>query len=157
MTLAPQFIIVRSLGILNTYLVQILPLTGAVSIISTFLVRTYLEGLPKALFEAADIEGAGPIMTLAYIVVPISKPIFAVLLINNSIAAWNNYIWPLVAANKENVRPIIIAIRDVNVPAYYQYGTRFAAYIIASVPLLVLFAINTKAFISGVTSGSIKA
>ena len=157
MTLAPQFVIARKLNILNTYIVQILPLTGATSILATFLTRTYLEGLPNALFEAAEMEGAGTIMMLYHIVFPLSKPIITIILINNSIAAWNNYIWPLVSANVESVRPIVIAIRQVRVPEYFQFGTRFAAYVITSIPLLVMFAFNTKAFMKGLTSGSIKA
>lgn len=157
MTLAPQFVIAKNLHLLNTIVIQILPLTGAVSVLSTFLIRTYLEGLPRSLFEAAEIEGANVLQLLWRIVTPLCTPILTVVLINNSIQAWNNYIWPLVAANAESVRPVIIAIKNSPTPLYITYGTQFACYVIASLPMLVLFAFNTKAFVAGLTNGAVKA
>lgn len=157
MTLAPQFMIAKKLKILNTLIVQILPLTGATSVLSTFLIRTYLEGLPKSLFESAEVEGANVIQTLLHITIPLCKPILTVVMINNAVQAWNNYIWPLVAANADAVRPVVIAIKDSPTPLYISYGTQFASYVITSIPLLILFGFNTKAFVEGMTSGAVKA
>lgn len=157
MTLAPQFVIAKKLKLLNTIIIQILPLTGATSVLSTFLIRTYLEGLPKSLFEAAEVEGANVIQTLVMVVVPLCSPILTVVMINNAVQAWNNYIWPLVAANAENVRPVVIAIKNTPAPLYISYGTKFASYVITSIPLLILFGFNTRAFVEGMTSGAVKA
>ncbi len=157
MTLIPQFMIARDLKLLNTYIVQILPLTGAISVLSTFLVRTFVDGLPQSLFDMAYIEGAGDGRVLLSIVIPLCKPVLSVIAIMNTIAAWNNYIWPLVAANQAKVRPVIIQITNIIGQDYELYGLRFAAYTIAAVPLLVLYMLTTRAFVSGLTEGSIKA
>jgi len=157
LTLVPQFIISKNLGILNTYIVQILPLTAADSILSTFLIKTFIESQPKSLFEMIELEGAGVIKTLIHLVAPLCMPVLAIVAIMNTTSAWNNYLWPLVSANQGNVRPVIIAIMNLIAPVGRSRGVAFAAYIISSIPLLLIYSIFTKQLISGLTSGALKA
>lgn len=156
MTLVPQFVISRNLHILDSYAVQILPLSGYVSILSLFLIKTYIEGLPNSLFDMARIEGAGDYRILWYIVIPLCMPVLSVVAIINSVAAWNNYIWPLVSANKASVRPLIIGITNITGKTHELLGIKFAAYVIASFPLLFMFIFTNKAFVAGVTGGAVK-
>ncbi|RGZ04685.1 carbohydrate ABC transporter permease [Hungatella hathewayi] len=113
--------------------------------------------LPKSLFEMATIEGASDFKIFYYIALPLSKPILATVCITTLISSWNNYIWPLVSANAEKVRPVILQVSKVVASTYQMPGVNFAAYVIASVPLLLIFTVATKPFVEGLTAGAVKA
>jgi len=155
--LTPQFIVSQRLGLLNTYLVQILPPSSAFAILSTFLITTHMESLPRSLFEMASIEGAGSFTTFTRIAIPLSKPILVVVTITNTISSWNNYIWPLVAANSREVRPVILAITKITASAHQMPGVNFAGYVLSSIPLMIVFIFATKPFVEGMTAGAVKA
>ncbi len=154
--LIPQFLLVQKLDMLNTYQGQIFPPMAFGAAMATFLMKTFFEGLPKSLLEAADMEGAGERQIFLRIVIPLSLPIIATVAIINFLAGWNNYIWPLVATNGDAVKPVILALSTITGNMDQGVGVKLAGYIISSIPLLLLFIIATKPFISGVTSGAVK-
>ena len=133
------------------------PARTVFAILSTFLITTHMESLPKSLFEMATIEGASDFKIFYYIALPLSKPILATVCITTLISSWNNYIWPLVSANAEKVRPVILQVSKVVASTYQMPGVNFAAYVIASVPLLLIFTVATKPFVEGLTAGAVKA
>ncbi|MDQ1913651.1 carbohydrate ABC transporter permease [Paenibacillus sp. GD4] len=154
--LIPQFILFKQLGLLNTYWAQILgPMAGA-SALATMLMRTFFEGISGSLIEAAEIEGAGELRIFAQFIVPLSKPVIATVAIINALNGWNNYIWPLVVTSGNRVKPIILALSNMKGPLDQVQGIQFAGYVIASLPLLILFVAATKPFISGITAGAVK-
>lgn len=154
--LIPQFILFKQLGLINTYWAQIFgPMAGA-SAMATMLVRTFFEGLSSSLMESAEMEGAGDLTILTRIVVPLSVPIISTVAIINALLGWNNYIWPLVITSGDKVRPIILALSNVRGPLDQVQGMQFAGYVIASMPLLLLFTLATRSFISGITAGAVK-
>lgn len=155
--LIPQFIISQRMHLLNTYAVQILPPSSAFAILATFLITTHMESLPQSLFEMATIEGAGDFKIFYAIALPLSKPIIATVSITTMISSWNNYIWPLVSANAEAVRPVILQVSKIVASSYQMPGVNFAGYVIASLPLLLIFTFATKPFVEGLTAGAIKA
>ncbi|MBP1991982.1 carbohydrate ABC transporter permease [Paenibacillus eucommiae] len=154
--LIPQFLLVQKLDMLNTYQGQIFPPMAFGAAMATFLMKTFFEGIPKSLIEAADMEGAGESQIFFKIVIPLSLPIISTVAIINFLAGWNNYIWPLVATNGDSVKPVILALSTITGNMDQGMGVRLAGYIIASLPLLLLFMIATKPFIAGVTSGAVK-
>ncbi|MNI23403.1 L-arabinose transport system permease protein AraQ [compost metagenome] len=154
--LIPQFLLVQKLGMLNTYQGQIFPPMAFGAAMATFLMKTFFEGIPKSLIEAADMEGAGEMQIFMKIVMPLSLPIVATVSIINFLSGWNNYIWPLVATNGDSVKPVILALSTVTGNMDQGIGVKLAGYIISSIPLLLLFIVATKPFISGVTSGAVK-
>ena len=127
--------LVKDMQLLNTRAGLILPVIATASVMPVMFFRNYFEGLPRELFEAARVEGAGDLRVFISIVVPLSKSMFGTVAIMTGLMAWNNYIWPLVAAND---RPVL------------------AGYVIASVPIVILFMAATKPFIQGVTAGAVK-
>ncbi|HZG85565.1 carbohydrate ABC transporter permease [Paenibacillus sp.] len=154
--LIPQFALFRSFGLLNTYWAQIFgPMAGA-SALATMLMRTFFEGISKSLIEAAEMEGAGDLRIFWQIVLPLSKPVVSTVAIINALTGWNNYIWPLVVTSGESVRPIILALSNIKGPLDQVQGLQFAGYVIAAMPMLILFAFATKSFISGITAGAVK-
>lgn len=154
--LIPQFLLVQKLGMLNTYQGQIFPPMAFGASMATFLMRTFFEGLPRSLLEAAETEGAGELQIFAKVVIPLSLPVIATVSIINFLSGWNNYIWPLVSTTGEKVKPVILALSTVTGSMDQGISVKLAGYIISSIPLLALFLIATKPFISGITSGAVK-
>lgn len=154
--LIPQFLFVQKLGMLNTYEGQIFPPMAFGASMATFLMRTFFEGLPRSLLEAAETEGAGELQIFARIVMPLSLPVIATVSIINFLSGWNNYIWPLVATTGDKVKPVILALSTITGSLDQGISVKLAGFIISSIPLLALFMIATKPFISGITSGAVK-
>jgi len=156
LTLIPQFMLFRDMKLLNTYPCIILPVIATTAVMPTIFFRTFFEGLPKSLLESAEIEGAGELRIFFQIVLPLSKSMIGTVVILTGLAGWNNYIWPLVTLTDRAIMPVILQLRYIPEGTLEGMGPRLAGYTIASVPLVVLFAIATKPFIRGVTSGAIK-
>jgi ABC-type glycerol-3-phosphate transport system permease component len=154
--LIPQFILFRDMGMINTYYVQILAPMASGSALATMLVKTFFEGIPLSLYESAEIDGASEFRIFYGIALPLSKPIIATVGIINALSGWNNYIWPLVVTSGDKVRPVILAVTNLKGPMDQVQGIQFAGYIIASIPLIILFSMATKAFVSGLTAGAVK-
>ena len=155
-TLVPQFLLVKDLGMYNTYLGQALPPAAHFSALGVMLMRTFFEGLPRSLMEAAEIEGCGEINIYSQIILPLSKPIIATVAIMTGLGIWNNYVWSLTITSGDKVKPLILAITTLRSNINQGDGLKFAAYIIAALPLVVLFFASTKLFVAGLTSGTVK-
>lgn len=158
LTLVPGFMLVKDLGLLNSYWVLILPYVTGGQVMAIFLFKGFFDGLPEDLFEAARIDGAGHIGLYWNIVVPLSKPIISVVAIMNILGVWNNFLWPFVtnSDNRYHVIPSGLFLLSVT-EAAANMCTINAAVILSGIPLLILFAYATKPFMKGVTSGAFKA
>lgn len=154
--LIPQFMLFRDLGLVNTYAAQILAPMAFGTSLATLLTRTFFEDVPVSLLESAELDGAGEFRIFMQIVIPLSKPVVATVAIINAITGWNNYIWPLVVTSGAKVRPVILAINDIRGSIDYVQGITFAAYVLASIPILILFSFATKPFVAGLTGGALK-
>ena len=154
--LIPQFMVVNNLGLFNTYLGQILPPVANNIAMGTLLMTSSFKGISKSVIEAAQIEGCSEIQLLTKIVLPMSKPILATISITTGLVLWNNFIWPLVITQGDSVAPVVVAISRLRVPVVEGLGPVFAAYAVAAIPMLVLFAFASKAFIAGLTAGAVK-
>lgn len=154
--LIPQFIQISEMGLYNTFLGLIFPPTAYSVAMGTFLIRGSMETLPKSLFEAAEIEGGGDMALLLKVALPLSKPIISTVTIMTGLSAWNNYIWPLVAATGEETQQIAVALTKMVTSVNDGNGVLFSGYIIASLPLIVLFCFASKSFVAGLTQGAVK-
>ncbi|GAA4830152.1 carbohydrate ABC transporter permease [Paenibacillus vulneris] len=154
--LIPQFILFKNLGLINTYWAQIFgPMAGA-SAMATMLIRTFFEGLSRSVLEVAEVDGAGDVRIYWQIAIPLSVPILSTVAVINALLGWNNYVWPLVVTSGDKVKPIILALGSVHGPMDQVQGMQFAGYVIASLPLLLLFLFATRTFVSGITAGAVK-
>lgn len=154
--LIPQFVQITNLKLYNTYWGLILPPVAYQVAMGTFLTRSSMEGISKSLFEAAEIEGAGDMSILTKVVIPLSKPIISTVTIMTGLNAWNNYIWPLVSSSGEKTQQIAVALTKMVMSAADGNGVLFAGYIIASLPLIILFCFASKHFVAGITQGAVK-
>jgi ABC-type glycerol-3-phosphate transport system permease component len=152
-TLIPSFMIINDLKLIDSRWALILPWMSSGQIFGILICRGYFESLPEELFEAARIDGAGDFILYSRIAVPISVPILATLAIMNLVNTYNDFLWPLIVIRSEAKQVVSVGLRSY-AP---DWGSRMDAYIVACIPLLVLFALGTRYFIQGITSGAIKA
>jgi ABC-type glycerol-3-phosphate transport system permease component len=160
LTLVPSFLWVKKLGLINSYWVLILPYVAGGQVMAIFLFKGFFDGLPQELFESARLDGAGHFAQYWHIVLPLSKQIIAVVIIVNILGTWNNFLWPQIANPSSKYAVVstgLYLMNQVQTVGYGDKSTMFAAYLLASVPLLVLFVYATKPFMTGVTSGAFKA
>jgi ABC-type glycerol-3-phosphate transport system permease component len=158
LTLVPSFLLVKSLGLLNTYWAMVLPYIAAGQVFAIFVFKSYFDGLPEDLFESARIDGAGHLDIYWQIVLPLSKPILSVVAIMNILGTWNNFLWPFITNTEGKHHVVSSGLFVLSTTAHASnFSTLYAAYAISSIPLLVLFIYATKPFIRGVTSGAFKA
>jgi len=158
LTLVPAFLLVKSLGLLNTRWALILPYISGGQIFAMFILRSFLASLPEELFEATRVDGASTIQSFIYLAIPLSKPILVTIAIMNILGTWNDYVWPLVTLPDGKLWTITVGI--VSFSNQYlgleMWGPMFAGYVIASIPLIVLFFFTMRYFIAGLASGALK-
>jgi ABC-type glycerol-3-phosphate transport system permease component len=158
LTLVPSFLLVRKLNLLNTYWVLILPYVAGGQVFGIFVFRSFFGSLPEDLFESARIDGAGHFSIYFNIVLPLSLPVLSVVAVMNILATWNNFLWPLVTISQDRLHVVSSGLYVMaSSQTSANLSTMNAAYVLSSIPLLVLFMYATKPFVRGVTSGAIKA
>jgi ABC-type glycerol-3-phosphate transport system permease component len=158
LTLVPSFLWVKQLGLLNSHWVLILPYMAGGQVFAIFLFKSFFDGLPGELFESARMDGAGHLTLYWNFVMPLSKSVIAVVAIVNILGTWNNFLWPFITNSDKKYHVVASGLYLMNQSQVAaNYATMFAAYVLASVPLLILFLYATKPFMAGVTSGAFKA
>ncbi len=152
------FLIVRWLGMYDTYWGVILPLSSSGFFI--FLLRQFFLSIPTELEDAALIDGCNRLQALWHIVLPISRPALAVVVLVSMVWQSDNYLWPLIITKSEAIRPAAVAIPKLlghelsaggSDPALLQ-----AALLALTVPVIVFTLFGMDAFVRGVTTGALK-
>lgn len=144
-------------GLLNNHLALILPYIAGGQAFSIFVLRSFIAALPEELFEAARLDGASDWTLFRRLALPLSKPIIGTIAIMVAMAAWNDYVWPLIVISDDNLRTLSIGLTFFRGAYSTTYGPLMAGYALASLPLLVLFLLTMRTFIAGLTSGALKA
>jgi len=140
-------------GWLNTYEVQIVPFVA--NAFSIFLFAQYFSTIPTSLDEAARIDGASWFTIYRRILVPLSGPAFATVAILTFLPAWNQYLWPLMVVQKEELRPVMVGMQY-----FFQLNTAWGevmAYTsLITLPVLIVFLIFQRAFVSSIAASGVK-
>jgi ABC-type glycerol-3-phosphate transport system permease component len=158
LTLVPSFLLVKKLGLLNTYWAMILPYMAGGQVFAIFVFRSFFMGLPEDLFESARIDGAGHFSIYWHLILPLSKPVFSVVIVMNVLGTWNNFLWPFIVNTDGSHQVVSSGIYTLATSQFASnFSTMYAAYALSSLPLLILFIYATKPFIRGVTAGGLKA
>lgn len=152
----PQFILVRSLGWMNSYLALIVP--ALFSAFGTFLLRQSFLGLPKDFEEAAFVDGANYFTIFWRIVLPLSQPALATLAVFSFMGLWNSYLWPLFVARQEHVQtlPVALATLQAGPRALTEWNMVMAGAVITVLPILIIYMVAQRWFVRGVISSGIK-
>ena len=139
----------------NTYQAIILP--GASVAFGTFLMRQSFLGLPREVFDAAKVDGAGHLRTLWDVVLPMARTVIVTFGLISVVSKWNDYLWPLVITQTENMRTLTVGISSLyDLEGNTQWGVVMAATIFVIFPLLVIFVFAQRFIIEGLTAGATK-
>lgn len=156
LTLVPSFVLVKDLGLLNTYWAMILPWIAGGQVFALFILRTFFESLPGALFDAARIDGASEWQGYWRIALPMSKSMLGVAGILNVLSTWNNLIWPALTVTKRELLTLTPGLNTYQDAYFARYGFMMAGLLLGSIPLVILFAFTSRWFVEGLTSGAVK-
>jgi ABC-type glycerol-3-phosphate transport system permease component len=152
-SLVPLFVLMRNLGLLNSYPDLIIPQLTTQTIFAVVLMKTYIEQLPNELFDAAHIDGASAARTYWSITLPLARPIIATVALFSVISVWSDYFWPELTIVTNSLRTVPVGVQFFQGELTTSYGPLFAGYFIASVPLLILFVALARNFLAGIQGG----
>ncbi len=138
---------------LTTVLGIVLPWTSVDIVFGMFLMRTFFESLPKEYFEAARLDGAGELTLLFQIAAPLALPALGTLAILDLLFSWNDIIWPIIAIFDTERLPVSVGVLTFSTQYGTDYGATFASYVIASIPLIVIFSLTSRRFMQGLQGG----
>ncbi|MDL2233991.1 carbohydrate ABC transporter permease [Ruminococcaceae bacterium OttesenSCG-928-L11] len=169
--LIPTYLVVKNMGLYNNLAVMVL--VGSVSVYNIIVARTFMQNtIADELYEAADMDGCGDIMVFFKIVLPLSAPILAVLVLFYAVGYWNNYFTGLIYLSDRNRYPLQLFLREILLinmsdnmveamemdldKQLVQEGIKYAVVVVSSVPMLILYPFLQRFFVKGVMIGAIK-
>ncbi len=157
LTLVPQFVLVKDLGLLETRWALILPYIAAGQVLAIFIMRSFFAGLPEELFEAARIDGAGELGAFWRIALPLTKPVLGTVAIIQLLSTWNDYVWPFIVTQQTpDLYTLVVGLVSFTGRHSVDWGPLMAANILAALPLVVVFLFAVRYFVQGLTAGALK-
>lgn len=170
--LIPSYMLVKYLGLINTRWAIIIP--SAMSTYNMIICRTYfVNSIPDELYEAAQLDGCTPFKYLMKVVIPLSKPIIAVLTLYYGIAKWNSYFDAMIYLSNKQYFPLQIILRDILILNDIDYTMitdaraiaaqrgltdllKYSTIVVASLPVLIMYPFAQKYFVEGIMIGAVK-
>lgn len=165
----PTFLVVRSLGLVDTIWGMVLP--GAVSTWNLILMRTFFSGIPKELEESGRMDGLNDIGIFFRIIVPLSKPVFATISLFYAVGIWNNFLYPLLYLRSQELFPLQVLLRNLVLAGSVSSGQvtqiggdnlvvedslKYATIMVSTLPILILYPFVQKYFVKGSMIGAVK-
>ncbi|MCI1881729.1 MAG: carbohydrate ABC transporter permease [Sporolactobacillus sp.] len=167
----PTYLVVKELGMLNTFWAVTVP--GAVSVYNVIVMRTFFQNIPDDLRESAELDGCSSWQYLIHILLPLSKPIIAVMVLFYAVGHWNNFFDALIYLTDRNKYPLQLFLREMLIQGNMSdmntisdssisnfmlqvEGLKYAAVVVANLPMLILYPFLQKYFVKGVLVGSLK-
>ncbi|MCK9478597.1 MAG: carbohydrate ABC transporter permease [Firmicutes bacterium] len=166
--LIPNYLVVKGLGLLDTPFAMIIP--NAVTTFNLIITISYFRGLPYELEEAAKIDGANDYTVLFRIMLPLAKPIVAVISLYYMVSIWNGFFHALIYLNKRRLFPLQLILREILIKndtasittaqpdqaQAYAENVKYATIVVATVPILCVYPFLQRYFVKGVTIGAVK-
>jgi multiple sugar transport system permease protein len=150
----PLFLLLKSMGLVNTYLGVLLP--SVANVFGIFLVRQYALSLPDELLEAARVDGAGELRLFWSIVLPALGPILVTLAIFTFLGSWNDFFWPLIVLTDDDRHTLPVALASLTREHVQDSELMMAGGVITVLPVLALFLVLQRYYIQGLLAGSVK-
>ncbi len=150
----PLFLMLKSAGLVNTYWGAILPSTA--SIFGIFLMRQFMTSIPDDLLDAARIDGASEWSIYWSMVLPLARPILVTLALFTFMASWNDFMWPLIVLTDEKKYVLPVAIASLVGEHAQDIELMMASSVLTVIPVLILFVVLQRYYISGLMVGSVK-
>ena len=150
----PLFLLMKQLGLVNTYWGVIVP--AMASVFGIFLVRQYARGIPDALIEAARIDGASELRIFFQIVLPLLRPVLVTLAVFSFMAAWNDFMWPLIVLTDQERYTLPVALAALSREHIMDVELMMAGAVVTVLPVLALFLLLQRYYLQGLLLGSVK-
>jgi len=152
--LVPLYLIIKNLHWLDTFYALIIP--NWVNVFNIFLLRQFFNTIPKELEEAAQVDGAGYIFILWRIILPLSIPALATVIILTFLFHWNSFFWPLIVISSETKQLIQVGLQYFSSAYGTEINLQMAASVFTIIPVIILFVLAQKEFIQGITTSGMK-
>ena len=150
----PLFLMMKGMGLVNSFGAVIIP--ALATVFGIFLVRQYARSIPDELLEAARIDGAGELRIFFQIVLPMLKPVLVTLTIFTFMAAWNDFMWPLIVLTDQSNYTLPVAIAALSREHIQDVEMMMASAVVTVIPVLALFIALQRYYIQGLLLGSVK-
>jgi ABC-type glycerol-3-phosphate transport system permease component len=154
--IVPLFVLLKELSLLNTLYALIVVGVAGGQVFNIFVLRGFIEDIPKDLFEAAEMDGAGHFQQIVNIVVPMSGSIIGTLGILAFLGKWNEFLLPLIVLRDKELFTLGVGLIYLDGEYVKQWGQIMAAYVLAALPLIVIFLFTMRLFVKGLSQGAIK-
>jgi multiple sugar transport system permease protein len=142
------------LNLLNTPWALWLP--AAANAFNIYVLKRFFDQIPDDLLDAASIDGAGPLRILYSIILPLSRPVLAVVSIFSVVAMWKDFLWPLLVLQNPDTQTLSVALSRLSATGHVPANELMAGLVIASVPMIVIFLVFQRSILSGLSAGSVK-
>ncbi|GAB1509575.1 carbohydrate ABC transporter permease [Actinophytocola sp. KF-1] len=155
--LVPTYLAITEVPVVEVNLVNspaAIWLPAAANAFNIYLLKRFFDQIPGELLDAARIDGAGSVGTMVRIVLPLSRPIIAVVSIFSIVAAWKDFIWPLLVLQDPEIQTLSVALQRFEPDT--PINLMLAGLVLASVPMVVAFLIFQRQILAGLTAGSLK-
>jgi len=156
MTTIPNYMTMRSWGLLNTRAGLIIPYTAGGLVMGTFILTNFVRALPKELDEAALIDGAGMLQILYLIDFPLVVPALATIVIFNFNGVWSEFFWALITIQDDAIKTLPLGLINFSSQYTSNYGVLSAGLTILTLPVVVVYLVFSRYFIANISAGAIK-
>ena len=150
----PLFLLLKKMGLVNTYVGAIVPVMA--SVFGIFMIRQYALSIPDDLLDAARIDGAGELRIFSTIVLPVIAPILATFAIFTFINTWNDFMWPLIILSDESRYTLPVALANLSGEHVQDTELMMAGSVVTVLPVMLAFLFLQRYYIAGVMQGSVK-
>jgi ABC-type glycerol-3-phosphate transport system permease component len=154
--MVPLFRLLMDLNLVNTFAALILVGAASGQVFAIFVLRNFVADIPGDLYEAAEIDGASHFQQLRNVVLPLSGPILGTVGVMQFIAAWNEFVLPLIVMRDHAQLPVMVQLLRMAGEYLKFWGPLMAGYAMASIPIILLFLFSMKLFVRGLTEGAVK-
>lgn len=153
-TMLPLFLMLKGMGLVNTYLGVIIP--GLASVFGIFLIRQYALAIPDELLDAARVDGASEWRIFRSIVLPVLVPILVTLGIFTFMATWNDFLWPLIVLSDDRHYTLPVALASLSGEHVQDVELMMAGAVVTVLPVMVIFLSLQRYYLQGILMGSVK-
>jgi multiple sugar transport system permease protein len=153
-TMLPLFLMMKQLGLVNTYAGAMIPWLA--SIFGIFLVRQYALSIPDDLLDAARMDGASEWQIFRRVVVPVIRPILLTLAVFTFMGAWNDFLWPLIVLSNDARYTLPVALANLSLEHVQDTELMMAGAVLTILPVMIVFITMQRYYINGITAGSVK-
>ncbi|MEW2497596.1 carbohydrate ABC transporter permease [Streptomyces nodosus] len=155
--LVPTYLTVTDVPLIHLNLINTpwaIWLPACANAFNIFILKRFFDQIPAELLESARLDGAGPVRVLLWVVLPLSRPVLAVVSIFAVVGVWKDFLWPLLVLPDPARQPVTVALNRL--AEFMPANQLLAGMVMASIPLLVIFLLFQRHIIAGLTAGSLK-